>query len=85
MATTTRRMNIPPDARLRGQRAGKATQRKRYLQRVAKTLATDLEPLTDRIPIEELMPIAARIYKRGFEFGWHRFYTKYVRDRERAA
>lgn len=59
-------------ARRRGQAHGQATRRQQKLARVAEQFRVDLAPLMDRVPIDELIPIAARIYLAGYDHGYHR-------------
>ncbi len=69
-------MNIPPEARARGAAAGKASQRRAYFARVQRRLSAELAPLADRIPLDELLPIAVRIYSRAYDIGYHADYNR---------
>lgn len=58
------------EAIARGQRLGRATQRKQFYRRVAATVKPAIEPLADRIPLPELVTAAAAIWRRAYALGY---------------
>ena len=63
-------MNIPLEARRRGCALGKVTQRRQYVARVEAFCRAELAPLTDRVPMRELLCAVIKIYARAYQTGY---------------
>lgn len=73
-------MNIPASAIAIGSAKGKAAQRQQYLDRLKIRLQRALVPLADRIPLDELLPIAAQIHLAAYETGYQVGYGNRARE-----